>query len=481
MRSTYFILISLLALFLSSPVVAQVPHLVNYEGMLTDDGEIPLTGDYDLTFRIYPDSTAGAAVLWTEIHPVVLVDDGFFHAILGSITAIHDSLFQAEERWMGITVDDDPEISPRMRITSVPWALKASVADTALVVAGGLPDGHSLNADDGDPVDAVYVESAGHVGIGTTTPFGHLHVIGSDTLGTLIVSPDEPGAGGNSNVLLAEDDEGLYGIRLKYDGPANDFEVWGKVGANEYGPHLSVDRNVPHVKIEGSSTAAFYMNNTWDNTVHLPTGAISAIEIWDEPGVASELEGINGIALDGTVQTILTRSFTIPADGYVLVMGTAQARVNHSGGYTSRANFGVSDVADSLPINQDVALAIPASVDTGSFDFPLSVHGLFEKVTAGLWTFYFLAEETDGNFLVYDMQLTLVYLPTAYGDVTSTFAGGDPVRDGEARAIPSVSQSDISREKAEAMGFNATRVQEELAEVRARLEALEREVQSEEP
>jgi hypothetical protein len=35
---------------------------------------------------------------------------------------------------------------------------------------GGVGDGHSLDANDGDPVDAVYVDSEGHVGIGSTSP-----------------------------------------------------------------------------------------------------------------------------------------------------------------------------------------------------------------------------------------------------------------------------------------------------------------------
>jgi hypothetical protein len=41
-------------------------------------------------------------------------------------------------------------------------------------------DGHSLDADDGDPVDALYVNQYGHVGIGTDYPMWDLHVHNPD-------------------------------------------------------------------------------------------------------------------------------------------------------------------------------------------------------------------------------------------------------------------------------------------------------------
>ncbi|MBN2355745.1 hypothetical protein JXO59_06505, partial [candidate division KSB1 bacterium] len=43
-----------------------------------------------------------------------------------------------------------------------------------------VPDGHSLDASDGTPANAVYVNNGGSVGIGTTAPTGKLHVSGGD-------------------------------------------------------------------------------------------------------------------------------------------------------------------------------------------------------------------------------------------------------------------------------------------------------------
>jgi hypothetical protein len=43
-------------------------------------------------------------------------------------------------------------------------------------------DGHSLDASDGDPIDAVYVDAGGKVGIGTLTPTQALTVLWYDRI-----------------------------------------------------------------------------------------------------------------------------------------------------------------------------------------------------------------------------------------------------------------------------------------------------------
>lgn len=199
---------------LHSPADAEVPHLINYQGTLTDSTGQPIVGFHDLFFRVYSDTLAGN-LLWEEVH-TPQIDNGLFNVILGIHISIPDSILYSPELWMQITVDDNPPIEPRMRFTSVPWALRAAHADTVSTFpehdhdsvyftkselqtpgtindpsnpvdwtrlksvpagfadgiddGGGSGDGHSLDAVDGDPVDAVYVDTAGNVGIGTTSP-----------------------------------------------------------------------------------------------------------------------------------------------------------------------------------------------------------------------------------------------------------------------------------------------------------------------
>lgn len=136
------VLVVIGALIVSSVAFAGAPRLVNYQGTVSDAGG-PLDGPYNISFTLYPDSLS-STVLWTELHVAVPVDDGLFNVVLGRYTAIPDSLFERDELWIGITIGNDPEIDPRMRLTSVPWAIRAAVADSALT-ASGVP---SHNHDD---------------------------------------------------------------------------------------------------------------------------------------------------------------------------------------------------------------------------------------------------------------------------------------------------------------------------------------------
>ena len=54
-------------------------------------------------------------------------------------------------------------------------------------------DGHSLDAVDGDPVDAVFVNAAGNVGFNTTNPEVELDIASLDSVGTITVQPNSAG------------------------------------------------------------------------------------------------------------------------------------------------------------------------------------------------------------------------------------------------------------------------------------------------
>ncbi len=93
--------------------------------------------------QIYPMSAPNPAAgpLWVEMHEDVQITGGLFNVVLGTITAFPDYLFSpGSDRWLSIAVDLDPEMSPWTRITSVPWAFKAAIADSALN-SGGAPSG----------------------------------------------------------------------------------------------------------------------------------------------------------------------------------------------------------------------------------------------------------------------------------------------------------------------------------------------------
>ncbi len=130
-RNVSMIVALMVALLALAPVVtAAVPNLMQYQGHLTDDSGAPLDTIIDMTFTIYDDS-AGGTVWWNETQPSVVVTNGLFNVLLGSVNPISDSIFVDTPRWLGITIGSDPEISPRTRLVTVPYAYRVSTVDGA--------------------------------------------------------------------------------------------------------------------------------------------------------------------------------------------------------------------------------------------------------------------------------------------------------------------------------------------------------------
>lgn len=173
--------ISILVLVLLAGAVATLhagpPERVNYQGLLTDNLGNYLNGTYALTFRIYASALPDAPALWTEIHAGVDVELGVFNVILGSTVPIPADLFVSDPRWLGITVGGDPELDPRTPITSVPWALRAAVADSVVGGSGGADSDWLFVGDD------LYAANTGHVGIGVTNARRRLEVLGDGDTG----------------------------------------------------------------------------------------------------------------------------------------------------------------------------------------------------------------------------------------------------------------------------------------------------------
>jgi hypothetical protein len=146
---------------------AGVPETIKYQGMLTTpSGDAVDDGDYEVVFRIY-DASSGGTVLWTSGTHTVSVSEGLFTCEIGSMVSFPDDLFATDaDRWLGITVEGDPELSPRMKLTSVPYSIHTRIADTSRVGGGWVQDG-----------DVVYlVPSVDKVGINNSSPLADLHV-----------------------------------------------------------------------------------------------------------------------------------------------------------------------------------------------------------------------------------------------------------------------------------------------------------------
>jgi hypothetical protein len=170
-----------------------------YQGRLMDSNS-PAGGLYDFRFKLYDNPAPLFAVQQGGTVDINDLDvmDGYFTVVLDFN---EPNAFTGDSRWLEVGVrpgdSNDPNafviLSPRQEVTPAPYALFA-------LNSGGGGDGHSLDAADGDPVDAVYVDNEGNVGMGTTSPLEKLDVDGS---------------------LRVQRTGGEYGIKITREGPTD--------------------------------------------------------------------------------------------------------------------------------------------------------------------------------------------------------------------------------------------------------------------
>ena len=120
-------------LFAGAASAQSAPQLINYQGRIANESGVPLTGStVDLTFRFYSAATGGTLYL-TVIQQDVAVNNGLYNVLVGSgaITpgaeiSLADVSPTTPRCRLGVAVDADPEMTPRSRIASVPYALACS-------------------------------------------------------------------------------------------------------------------------------------------------------------------------------------------------------------------------------------------------------------------------------------------------------------------------------------------------------------------
>ena len=274
---------------------------------------------------------------------------------------------------------------------------------------------------------------------------------------------------GFGTVFSLEDYFGPYlGLR---DTSGYEMGMWAN-----YGPDGS------RLYMGGATPIVFRTYTSSFDKVAIPQDAIQSFEISDEPGVASATNTGSMGSISSGMNVLLQRTIVVPASGYLLVVATAQIGVSHTNGTSTGAEFGVSlNDSTTLPANQDVALYVGSTSPTMSFGQPVTVQGLFE-VGPGTHTLYFLANKysSGGGFSAFDGQLSVIYIPTAYGTVTPTKV--EPGKTAEnplqASGTPAVRTPRGMEERMQSEQANQARIQAELQKIRQRLADLEAELRT---
>ena len=124
-----------------------VPAHFTHQGYIEESGN-PLTGSVDVVFNLYAQETEGTA-LWTETNTITF-DGGHYSVVLGTNQPLDFADFDGSELFLGITVDDNGEFIPRTTLSTIPYAIRASTAETLTSSDGQIvvdSDGNWLGTD----------------------------------------------------------------------------------------------------------------------------------------------------------------------------------------------------------------------------------------------------------------------------------------------------------------------------------------------
>lgn len=119
----------------------EIPRQLSYYGFLSDPSGKPIVGSQTITFRLYDDPASGNR-LWEETHQVNL-NKGLFQVLLGEKENL-DVTFD-RPLWMTLEVNREGEMTPRLPLVSVGYALNAAALDS-------VPASYFLRADRGGKI-----------------------------------------------------------------------------------------------------------------------------------------------------------------------------------------------------------------------------------------------------------------------------------------------------------------------------------------
>ena len=127
-----------LLIFIFSLAAAAVPQYLTYQGVLRDGTGNPVTGTKAMSFTIYDAATNGN-IIYDQGESPISVSNGSYTVQLGSISNA-TTVFDGSAQYLEVKVDG-VALSPRLKINSVSYAIRADYATSAGTISG------TINAD----------------------------------------------------------------------------------------------------------------------------------------------------------------------------------------------------------------------------------------------------------------------------------------------------------------------------------------------
>ena len=191
MKKSLLILIFLAVVLLPVTSVA-VPLYLSHQGHILQNDMTPVTGSSNVIFKLYENAEGGAQI-WSQTGAVTF-DNGYYQVVLGPGTpSLSAEIFDGSQLYLGVTLEGQNEFSPRHKILSVPYSVRAGVSDSVhgeVRATGGLfVDGQEI------------IDSSGNMSLGVmnvsdsfTLPQGNhgdLPTASEDNRGQLFFAVDE--------------------------------------------------------------------------------------------------------------------------------------------------------------------------------------------------------------------------------------------------------------------------------------------------
>lgn len=219
--------LALLAASYATALAAPQATTFSYQGRLHSAG-LPANGSFDLVFTLWDAPGSGSPPSGgTQIGgPVTkfgtLVSGGLFTVQLNESNEFADAAFDGNARWLQISVNGTP-LAPRQPLTATPYALQTR---------------------------GLFVDYAGNVGVGTTTPAGRLHVAGDLRATTRTALGNDAGFG------LGGGPWPQFDRTLDFSHSISDFS-----SSQYWSPVLSTITLDPNTNLTGANTKEIYANS----------------------------------------------------------------------------------------------------------------------------------------------------------------------------------------------------------------------------
>lgn len=223
----FLYLITLICLFPIANIFGQV---ITVQGVLRDqNGRSVDDGFHQVTFKLY-NADQGGTALWSDTYTSLETKNGVFNVNLGEVTPLNlpfDHLY-----YVGIAVENFPEMTPRIPLTNMPYAMSINGLDNTVPSTGDMrlkkdnivleqggilfPDNTFLSSANtgtasvlSDKVDALIIadsdttgvgkikfqigslitkmvfDQQGDLGIGVDDPIQRLHVVQNNNIGNI--------------------------------------------------------------------------------------------------------------------------------------------------------------------------------------------------------------------------------------------------------------------------------------------------------